>query len=84
MARAVYYNIEMLAFPQRWFNDYRSINTDATVKLAQAAERAGVKRFVFLSSIRAQSGPSAEGVLTATGMAVALCPTDLPHATVQQ
>lgn len=45
-------------------DDYRSINTDATVKLAQAAERAGVKRFVFLSSIRAQSGPSAKGVLT--------------------
>jgi UDP-glucose 4-epimerase len=45
-------------------DDYRSINTDATVKLAQSAERAGVKRFVFLSSIRAQSGPSAEGVLT--------------------
>ena len=45
-------------------DDYRSINTEATVKLAQAAERAGVKRFVFLSSIRAQSGPSAEGVLT--------------------
>jgi UDP-glucose 4-epimerase len=45
-------------------DDYRSINTEATVKLAQAAERAGVKRFVFLSSIRAQSGPVAEGVLT--------------------
>jgi len=45
-------------------NDYRSINTEATIKLAQAAERAGVKRFVFLSSIRAQSGPVAEGVLT--------------------
>lgn len=45
-------------------DDYRSINTEATIKLAQAAERAGVKRFVFLSSIRAQSGPVAEGVLT--------------------
>ena len=45
-------------------DDYRSINTEATVKLAQAAERAGVKRFVFLSSIRAQSGPVAESVLT--------------------
>ncbi|PVE24808.1 NAD-dependent dehydratase [Microvirga sp. KLBC 81] len=45
-------------------NDYRTINTDATIKLAHAAERAGVKRFVFLSSIRAQSGPVAEGVLT--------------------
>lgn len=45
-------------------NDYRTINTEATIKLAQAAERASVKRFVFLSSIRAQSGPIAEGVLT--------------------
>ena len=26
VARAVYYNTEMLVFPQRWFNDYRSIN----------------------------------------------------------
>lgn len=45
-------------------DDYRSINTQATIKLAQAAERAGVKRLVFLSSIRAQSGPVAERVLT--------------------
>jgi len=45
-------------------DDYRAINTQATIKLAQAAERAGVKRFVFLSSIRAQSGPVAEGILT--------------------
>lgn len=45
-------------------DDYRTINTEATVKLAQAAERAGVKRFVFLSSIRAQSGPTAREVLT--------------------
>lgn len=45
-------------------DDYRAINTQATLKLAQAAERAGVRRFVFMSSIRAQSGPVAEGVLT--------------------
>ena len=38
--------------------------SEATVKFARAAERARVKRFVFLSSIRAQSGPTAEGVLT--------------------
>ena len=30
----------------------------------RAARRAGVRRFVFLSSIRAQSGPSADHVLT--------------------
>lgn len=45
-------------------DDYRTINTEATVRLAQAAQRAGVKRFVFLSSIRAQTGPTAEGVVT--------------------
>ncbi len=49
--------------------DYRAINTDATVALARAAERAGVRRFVFLSSIRAQSGPAAQGVLTEDGEA---------------
>jgi nucleoside-diphosphate-sugar epimerase len=45
-------------------DDYRAINTDATVALARAAERAGARRFVFLSSIRAQTGPTAEGVVT--------------------
>jgi len=43
---------------------YRLLNTEATIGLARAAQRAGAKRFVFLSSIRAQSGPAAEGVLT--------------------
>ncbi len=45
-------------------DDYRLLNTEATIGLARAAQRAGAKRFVFLSSIRAQSGPSAERVLT--------------------
>jgi UDP-glucose 4-epimerase len=45
-------------------DDYRAINTEATVNLARAAERAKIKRFVFLSSIRAQSGPTANGTLT--------------------
>jgi UDP-glucose 4-epimerase len=45
-------------------DDYRAINTEATGALARAAERAGVKRIVFMSSIRAQCGPSAEGVVT--------------------
>jgi nucleoside-diphosphate-sugar epimerase len=45
-------------------DDYRAINTEATIKLARAAERAGAKRFVFLSSIRAQSGPAARTILT--------------------
>ena len=45
-------------------DDYRLINTEATVRLARAARRAGAKRFVFLSSIRAQCGPTADTVLT--------------------
>jgi nucleoside-diphosphate-sugar epimerase len=52
---------EMTGIPE---DDYRSLNTDATVNLANAARKAGVKRFVFLSSIRAQCGPSADEVLT--------------------
>ncbi|GGE35314.1 epimerase [Agaricicola taiwanensis] len=43
---------------------YRRVNTEATVEIAKAAARAGVRRFVFLSSIRAQSGPSSEEILT--------------------
>jgi UDP-glucose 4-epimerase len=50
-------------------DDYRLLNTEATMKLARAAERVGVRRFVFLSSIRAQSGSTAEGVLTETSEA---------------
>ena len=45
-------------------DDYRLFNTEATIGFAKAAERARVKRFVFLSSIRAQSGPTADRVLT--------------------
>src|SRR3954470_18714308 len=45
-------------------DDYRMLNTEATIRLARAAQRAGAKRFIFLSSIRAQCGPSAEHVLT--------------------
>jgi nucleoside-diphosphate-sugar epimerase len=45
-------------------DDYRLLNTEATIRFAQAAERARVKRFVFLSSIRAQAGTTAASVLT--------------------
>ena len=45
-------------------DDYRLLNTEATIGLARAARRAGAKRFIFLSSIRAQCGPTAETVLT--------------------
>src|SRR5216683_1029817 len=45
-------------------DDYRLLNTQATIGLARAAQRAGARRFVFLSSIRAQSGPIADHVLS--------------------
>jgi nucleoside-diphosphate-sugar epimerase len=45
-------------------DDHRVLDTEATVRLARAAERAGVRRFIFLSAIRAQSGPTADRVLT--------------------
>jgi nucleoside-diphosphate-sugar epimerase len=45
-------------------DNYRVVNTEATIGLARAARRAGAKRFVFLSSIRAQCGPTADRVLT--------------------
>ena len=54
-------------------DDYRTVNVQATVDLAKAAERAGVKRFVFLSSIRAQTGPTSQAILTET---MAARPTD--------
>jgi len=46
--------------------DYRAINTAGTVALARAAKQSGVGRFVFLSSIRAQCGPTADTVMTET------------------
>ena len=45
-------------------DDYRIVNTEATIGLARSALRAGAKRFVFLSSIRAQCGPTANSALT--------------------
>jgi nucleoside-diphosphate-sugar epimerase len=45
-------------------DDYRALNTEATIGLARAAQRAGVRRFVFLSTIRAQAGPTDPRVLT--------------------
>jgi UDP-glucose 4-epimerase len=45
-------------------DDYRVLNTEATIGLARAAARAGARRFVFLSSIRAQAGATEEEVVT--------------------
>jgi nucleoside-diphosphate-sugar epimerase len=43
---------------------YDRINRQATQELALAAARSGVKQLVFISSIRAQSGPAADRALT--------------------
>jgi nucleoside-diphosphate-sugar epimerase len=54
-------------------DDHRLLGTEATIGLARAAQHAGVRRFVFLSSVRAQSGPVAADILTE---AMAPQPTD--------
>lgn len=54
-------------------DDYRAINSAATIRLAETAYRMGTRRFVFLSSVRAQSGPVADAILTEQGPAT---PTD--------
>jgi nucleoside-diphosphate-sugar epimerase len=43
---------------------YDRVNHLATAALAQAAQKAGVSRVVFISTIRAQTGPRADYVLT--------------------
>ena len=43
---------------------YDRVIHGATADLVAACPPAGVRRLIFLSSVRAQSGPSAEGVLT--------------------
>ena len=43
---------------------YTAINVDATRQLAKAARSARVKRFVLMSSVRAQVGVSYDGIIT--------------------
>jgi nucleoside-diphosphate-sugar epimerase len=45
-------------------DDYRVLNVEATIGLARSAQRVGVRRFVFISSIRAQAGPTDPRPLT--------------------
>jgi UDP-glucose 4-epimerase len=51
---------------------YDRVNRLATAELAAAAHAAGIRRLVFVSSIRAQTGPAAHQVV---------CETDPPHPT---
>jgi len=43
---------------------YRDNNLVSTARLAESAARSGVKRFVYLSSVRAQTGPTSERIVT--------------------
>jgi nucleoside-diphosphate-sugar epimerase len=43
---------------------YRDNNLVSTRRLAESAARAGVKGFVYLSSVRAQTGPTANRIIT--------------------
>lgn len=43
---------------------YWAVNADAAGVIAQAGRAAGVRHFVFVSSVRAQTGPSAGTILT--------------------
>jgi UDP-glucose 4-epimerase len=43
---------------------YRAINAEATRALATAAHNAGTERLVFISSTRAQTGPTSKVILT--------------------
>lgn len=45
-------------------SDYDRVIHAATAGLAAACSKAGVRRLVFMSSVRAQSGPAADKVLT--------------------
>src|ERR1700736_3434503 len=45
-------------------DDYRVLNVEATIGLPRPAQGAGVRRLVFLSSLRAQAGASDPRVLT--------------------
>lgn len=45
---------------------YREVNSAVTAGLARAARASGVQRFVLLSSIRAQTGPSSDRVIRET------------------
>ncbi|WP_313107102.1 UDP-glucose 4-epimerase family protein [Stutzerimonas nitrititolerans] len=56
---------------------FRAVNVHGTLKLAQAAAQAGVKRFVFLSSVKVHGESTSSGKpFTAD---TALCPAD-PYA----
>jgi nucleoside-diphosphate-sugar epimerase len=53
---------------------YRRVNTDATLRLAQAAADAGVKRFVYLSTIKVNGETTTDKPFSVTDLANPLDP----------
>jgi UDP-glucose 4-epimerase len=47
---------------------YDRVNRAATEELARVAARVGIRRFVYVSSIRAQTGPAADHIVTETDL----------------
>ena len=47
--------------PQKVLDEFRSINTRATLELAEQAAKAGVKRFIYLSSVAVNGAFTAPG-----------------------
>src|SRR6185312_11044392 len=76
--RALLKNIETVvhlagiahAGPEIAEQTYDRVNRLATAELASAAKAVGIGHLVFMSSIRAQSGPASTGILSET---------DAPH-----
>jgi nucleoside-diphosphate-sugar epimerase len=56
----------MLHAQRSELNEYAEINAHATRNLASAAAQAGVRRFVFLSSVKVNGESSADGAFTAS------------------
>lgn len=54
--------------------DWNKVNRLATAKLSRSCAEKGIKRLVFISSIAAQTGPSADHILTETDEP---CPTSV-------
>lgn len=52
---------------------YMAVNCEAARQLAAASREAGVRRFIYVSSVRAQCGPSVRGIVTESD---APAPTD--------
>src|SRR6476659_5976976 len=78
--RALLKNVEVVvhlagiahAGPEIAEETYERVNRVATAELANAAKAIGINHLVFMSSIRAQSGPTSNGVM---------CETDAPLPT---